>query len=68
VAVQTKPQITSLIPNSAFLNIGMTAANQILHNLFCFMHFHAQNMQKSVLEKSGYAGFVLTVPRTMGLE
>lgn len=31
------------------------AAKPILHNHFSIMHFHAQIMQKIVLEKSGYA-------------
>jgi hypothetical protein len=52
VAVQTKPKITSLIPNPANLAVGMTAANQILHNLFCFMHFHAQIMHILRSEKA----------------
>jgi hypothetical protein len=46
----------------------MTVDKEKMHNHFCFMHFHAQNMQKSMLKKSGYAEFVLTVPRTMPLE
>jgi hypothetical protein len=31
------------------------AALSILHNHFPVMQIHAQNMQKSVLEKNGYA-------------
>jgi hypothetical protein len=50
------------------IGIGMAVADRKMHNRFSFMQIHAQNMQKSVLEKSGYAKSTLTVPRTMGLE
>ena len=38
-----------------------------MHNHFSIMHFHAQNMQKIVLEKSGYAKLSTEVHRRSGL-
>jgi hypothetical protein len=52
LVAQTQLTITSLISNPANLAVGMTAANQILHNLFCFMHFHAQIMHILRSEKA----------------
>jgi hypothetical protein len=60
--------ITSLIPNPANGNIGMTAANRKMHKQISIMHIHAQFMQKFVLEKSGYADLSTGVQSRMGLD
>jgi hypothetical protein len=46
----------------------MSAADKKMHRTFYFMHCHARFMQKSTLKKLAYADFVLSVPRTMGLD
>jgi hypothetical protein len=65
---QTQPQTTSLIPNLTNLAVGMAAADTKVHNRFSIMQIHAQNMQKSVLEKSGYAELSTEVHPRSGLE
>jgi hypothetical protein len=66
--VQTQPQTTSLIPNPANGNIGMTAANRKMHKQISIMQIHAQNMQKFVLEKNRYADLSTEVQPRSGLE
>jgi hypothetical protein len=68
VALQTQPQITSLIPNPANCKIGMAVDKKKMHNQISIMHFHAQNMQKFVLRKSGHANLSTEVHARSGLE
>ena len=65
---QTQPQITSLIPNLANCKIGMAAADKKMHNQISIMQIHPQNMQKFVLEKSGYANLSTEVHPKLGLD
>jgi hypothetical protein len=46
----------------------MAAAKNKMHDQISVMQIHAQNMQKSVLEKSGYAELSTEVQPRSGLE
>jgi hypothetical protein len=48
--------------------IGMTVDEKKMHNQISFMQIHAQNMQKSVLEKSRYAELSMAVQPRISLE
>jgi hypothetical protein len=67
-ALQTQPQITSLILNIVNCKIGMTIDKEKMHNQISIMYVHAQNMQKSVLEKNRYADLSTRVHPRSGLE
>jgi hypothetical protein len=62
------PTRTSLIADSTMFGIGMAAAGKKMHNHFLFYAFPRSKYAKIRAQKSGYAEFVLTVPRTMGLD